>query len=1367
MGLALCLLPGAPSASGQDGSQAESVGHEFDLPKAASGAKQIELVDQLYPETGDQGLRRQALERALTYFPDDDATSFRLGIRLAVIDWNAGRPLAAHKRLETLLSEGPELIGLEIYSWAEILDGRVLADLGQPAAALKVLDRVALDKSLPNERRTEAASASADIRAAKSPQAALDWLEEAASRGGLSGPSLDASVSRLLLLTGNVDELEQRISDISSDSSRGEVRLAAILDLARGWRSPGDSTRMNALVSAVMKIRPSPGAELQKAIARCRATSTTLSIGGRLATMLAAKPLSDWYHPMTSDAQTSLDEFERSIEQAVRKSDPGRCLRLSLRALASHGADDTFFRRIWEAAGYADWVERSKPEAIDERVCPLLLDLCDQFPPSNPYFVEGKFLRAERLARRGDTAGQRAVLTDILAVPGLSANYLSPACKKLGASLESASEYRQAIEVYAQAEPIVDTHSAAAECVLRAAWINLGLGNNLEAERLIKVLSGAPANVTRQMKGASQFAELETLVKIGRAKECWTAGRTWWAEWAKIAVALGAPTDLPEYAVPEIDDVPALEEAIRGSAQANDRPSYIRHLSVLMAAARWQPSLCPEAAALCASAVKSVPASSDDLRGFLIRMLASPHPPEIAGLRERKLCLAVNYLDVHQYAEVLRVASDFESVKQADDNTTMAMHRVRAIAALAAGSELAASAADLEADLADPGVSLQRAMTVGLLSDIYRKLDRPADAVALLQREIGNPAVVGDEQGLAALRMRLTNQGGPAIRPPDVVQWVKSSKLGWYDYAEPKSLDDPRLANLEDAIENADLNFAPAEKAKLLLLAAGDSRRSPEDRNRSFLEASSSIIGWASDYGRLEGLAATIVNDPSFDQQTRLGLLWKILTVLARDARKADFHQWRGNDLCGEFSPEFKARLGWLDREVDLDRTSPAEILKLAHALAAQDLTASGALVMQDCFDFLLRIGAAEQAATLEREAQSWTFSSEASPSAGAVRMEFAREVRIAAALNPVHEALASAALVEFPDVPESLPIDYINLRIESHVPVRSTDATFKACQRLIADRRFERNDLQFWGTFLQTVPSGNARAAGNLVRAGLEAAPNDGIRSQLIVLFFSSLDVDDPAVRAALEQEFARYRQPTSSPLSYMMIRLYEIHRDLRLGKPAELETAFLDLNDSRVKIVKERACLRYYTQTRDREQLQRTVDQIDPAQLLSPGFLVQSVPALQFLGREADLKAAREATAKLLQEDVLQSWACGDESAGENAIDLALALGDRTALPRGWVYGMGSTTGNPVFQERVLLTEAYLESDWAQVERRASSLTREFPSRYSAYWYQGLALHHLGRDGEAAKALAPYLDHAKDELEYPNAVDLAKTLPATPPGT
>ncbi len=158
-----------------------------DLSRLDSGGEEVALVDQLYPEAGNQALRRMALERVLKYFPNDRTTVFRVEVRLAVLDWNSGRAERAHDRLSKILASGSGKAERRAYSWAEVVDGRILADLGRQDEALGRLDPVALDRSIPTERRVEAAALAVDLRALASPDAALDWLEETLFAGPPGG----------------------------------------------------------------------------------------------------------------------------------------------------------------------------------------------------------------------------------------------------------------------------------------------------------------------------------------------------------------------------------------------------------------------------------------------------------------------------------------------------------------------------------------------------------------------------------------------------------------------------------------------------------------------------------------------------------------------------------------------------------------------------------------------------------------------------------------------------------------------------------------------------------------------------------------------------------------------------------------------------------------------------------------------------------------------------------------------------------------------------------------------------------------------------------------------------------------------------
>jgi len=583
---ALALGAAVMGLRGWSAPEAPPGGAGLGLEHLATGEEEVALVDRLYPTSGNPDVRRAALEQVARYFPDDGNTQFRVGVRLALEDWSDGHPRSAQQRLAKLLARDPTAIEPGLFSWAEIVEGRLLANLGQGAAARALLDRVALDHSLPNERRASAASTAADLRAAVAPGPAIEWLDRLAAAGEIHGPLVEASMARLLLLAGRSEDLDQRLAAISEDPAQGDRGLAALVDAAQGWEIEGDGPRLTALAGAITRLRPDASAGLRNSLAKARTAATALSLQTRLGEVLRRKPMSDWAKGLPADAGTDLEDFGRAIDQAAQRGDPERSLRLSLRALASHGTDASFPKRIFTAAQYADWAERTHPAAVEPQVGDELLGLCDLLPTSNPYLIEGKFLAAARAARQGNAAGERAALAEVTGLADLSPDYLAPACRKLGANLEQAGEYRQALEVYLQAEPAAGTHRTAAQCVLHAVWINLSLGSDHEARRLLKVLAKAPGAVTGSMPGAEQLRELEILLQTGHADEFWSAGRAWWPDWARLALALGAPPNLLEYGVPEIADAAALENAIRLGAQTGDARTYMRDLSILMSAAR-------------------------------------------------------------------------------------------------------------------------------------------------------------------------------------------------------------------------------------------------------------------------------------------------------------------------------------------------------------------------------------------------------------------------------------------------------------------------------------------------------------------------------------------------------------------------------------------------------------------------------------------------------------------------------------------------------------------------------------------------------------------------------------------------------------
>jgi len=176
-------------------------------------------------------------------------------------------------------------------------------------------------------------------------------------------------------------------------------------------------------------------------------------------------------------------------------------------------------------------------------VLTTLLDLCDQLPAGQTFWIEGNFCGPRQPTVRETPSGERAPLNAIVAAPGVPPAYLAPACQMLGANLERTGEYAAALETYKLAEATGETISAGADCLLHATFINLHLDNDDEAMRLLAILERASPPVVNGAGSPVQIRELIALARTGEALACWQANRKWWHDWTELARALGAPHD--------------------------------------------------------------------------------------------------------------------------------------------------------------------------------------------------------------------------------------------------------------------------------------------------------------------------------------------------------------------------------------------------------------------------------------------------------------------------------------------------------------------------------------------------------------------------------------------------------------------------------------------------------------------------------------------------------------------------------------------------------------------------------------------------------------------------------------------------------
>ena len=1336
--------------------------HELDFPLMPTGDGQIDLVEKRYPENGNLELRRLALERTLQYFPADKNTVFRAGTRLALIDWNADRNEAAHERLAALLKSYAGQIAPETYAWAETIEGLALRDMKRDEEARIVLERVSRDRALSAARRGWAGVPAAEIMSRTSVPAALELLLEVAALPNGATDAVSAKIAHLYLREDRAAELKAYLlALVDSRPTTCEDEFAALLDLAQSWNAPADGARLRTLVDLVGGIRPKPGATLVTAIEGARNKASVRLVRERLREALAAPPFLAWQP--TDEAPRTLAELNAAVEKAGDAGDAALGFRLCLQSIAQHGVDDGFTERVWRAASYADWTQRQGRVPIEDGICEFLLDSCESLPRDDDHYYEGRLIRATRTGRMVDRNAEIAALRAILATPEITEKYALHVSVRLARTLiEVNGDYPAALELYRSIEPLASSYRTGADAIYRATLIQLHLGNDREALRLIELLRAVPEDTMKTTATKAQIAELIALVDTGRAPEVWNANRTWWPRWKKFALPVLGAEDTSGEIVPVISDLGELGVSL-GEAKRDNRPKdYFTHLGQLMSAARWLPSLGIEIASLYATTASVATERAMELRELVILVLEAPHPPEIANLPGRLLQLAVHYIDGGRPADTLKVAVDYARWFPDDDAMARAMRRLRGYAATATKRDHAGAAEALERDLAQPEFADSRAMAVGILADLYRQLDRVKDEERLLRRELANPVVAADTAGRKTLETRLSLLTAERDFGAELERWRLALPLPWYDYAAPTSLDDPRLRNLEQVLESAERHFAPAEQIKLYLLAAGDMRRTSTQRQQSFRSAIQRLLQIAPTYSFLQRIATTVADNDAFDDESRISTVWLTLIYLSGEGRKTEYAHWRQHALCDRFNATIMANLALLDRWVATDERSASSLLELAAQLSREEITLFGGFVLSDLFDRLITLGEFAAAEEFNRGIPAWRFAADVPDTLPTKQLDYARRLRQAKSFALVHQRLAALTVARYPKLADAMPKNYRDLRVRPELTALAPAETRDACLHWIKSRRISPVNFSFWGVLLRSIANepGMESFVAEMFAAALAAAETDDQRAQLIQVFVVNTDSDNPQIRDALMATLQAEIDPARHPAAHLARRLYEFKVASRLGQEADVESAFAGLSDPAALYYGQLASLDVHTRDGNLAALRRTVDGMRTDLLLSPSLVIATMPALILLNRDEELEVARGVAKTELRKDVAQAWAAQDEDAAMRVVRLTYALKEPGLVPQAWVQEVGRDFGNPFVRGAVRATIAYVQSDWEQVARETAAILHHYPTHYHYYWLQGRAAYQLGDKATARTALTTYVRYAKDESDHPRALELLAEL-------
>jgi hypothetical protein len=1350
---------------------------QVDLPLMPTGEGQLDLVEKRYPANGNHALRRAALNKTADYFANDKLTVFKARLRLIILDWDEDKNQQALDQVVPLLAAYRANIPAETYAWGESVHGLLLQDLKRTDEALAIFTRMTADTGLSDERRALESLHSAELLEAASPDKAVALLAPAAVMNTSYQPAVNTLLARLRLKQSQPDELRRHLAALlQSQPEDADALLTHLVTKAGDWKSPPDKNLQAELAAIVRALAPNPSDALKSTLAKADqgrlARERSAEIFATLKARLAEPAFASLLPAVRDPALKTSADFKRAIEAAAAKKDDLLTLQLALQSLMEQPLGDDFPERLWLAASYADWREMRAGKALDEPIHLLLLDLADRLPPMDDAFLDSRLLRAYHLARKNDPAGERLIYTTMLATPGLPPGFQRAANGKLGQSLEKTGDYPQALDAYKRVEPFAADDVAGSDRLLRAVLINLQLDRPDEALRIIKVLENTPDNILKKTTGEYNIREFIALARTGRAKEFWSARSSWWTLWQDVERKLNLPAPGLETVVPVIPELTDLGREL-GQAERTKTPAlYWAAFRRLQSAARWLPSLSPEAGSLVDQACRIAPDCARDLRKALIAQLEVPAPMgSTADQRMRQLHLAINYHDGGLPRKTLDVVAVFQSATQPDDAISRAMHRVWGIAARTTKTQLTEAAARLAQDLANPDMADSRSYSVELLADLYKLNGKVSAESDLLARELANPTIVADTNTRDRLASRKERLGGSARLAKQSAEWVRTLNLPWYDFAEPADLKDPRLRNLDEVLRNPARIFNEPQVIKLRLLVAQDASGSIERQREALVEAYRGLLRLAVTHEEARLLTTGALAEGAFNDDLRTSLLWSTLFDAFYMNRPEDYRRWLAHPLTARFSDWQKKSLVPFTRFLEVDRNSVGDLKALVGEFTARELAVVDLDVISYAVTDLIRLGDLDATRAVVAGVPDWNLSTDVTQTKESLQLDFARQLRAAEAVHPVREALLKLAAARLPAPPAEPPAAYAARRLRTRVPSFSRPVTYETLRYLLKVHATSPTNLWFWHALMDSFPSTpeNRALAFDLIQAALTAAPDDAVRADVIDTLANALDNDEPEIRARIIALITPYAQPVEAPLTTAQIRLFEIHVALRLGQPVDLPAAFDLIKDPELKQARDEVMLVHYTQTRDIRMLKQTVDGLSSAQLLAPALIENVIPALDLLGRKSEAALARGTAQKELKNAILESWAEANPFDVNKALTLAEVLGSPSPFPAGWVESVCARVTSPRLQGRVRLTDAWLRQDWKAVAKEAAAVVREYPSVYHYYWYQGSALARLGDKPAAIAALTLYTRYSKEELEYPAALALLKELgePANTPAS
>jgi tetratricopeptide (TPR) repeat protein len=314
---------------------------------------------------------------------------------------------------------------------------------------------------------------------------------------------------------------------------------------------------------------------------------------------------------------------------------------------------------------------------------------------------------------------------------------------------------------------------------------------------------------------------------------------------------------------------------------------------------------------------------------------------------------------------------------------------------------------------------------------------------------------------------------------------------------------------------------------------------------------------------------------------------------------------------------------------------------------------------------------------------------------------------------------------------------------------------------------KYLRNGFQFWDELMRDLPRGEAdrKFRIEVLRIAVEKASSDEeMLVEIVSTFEETLDIDEPADRAVLDELVKPLRGRPNQPRLDEMLQARDLRIALRTGAAADVVSRLAGIKNSFMLRRLRTQALAALLIRGEQGPLRELLQSLPAETLFSRGTIDLSWRAYRQLGMADEAALAEEKMPDLVYHSMLEAWSEGEVFPAQYAYGLAEIVGKPELIPHEFATDFAVSRQHSRARLTLESTDALLRGEWEVCVRKTEEALQKYPSYYHFQWLRGRAYAHLGKKAEALAALRIYTALVHDEPSVVDAKKLIQDLEAAP---